>query len=162
MTAKPKKRSVDDILATLREDLASAADLVGRGKDAFDSDRLLRLSAEAILGRVGEAAKLLPDDVADDLFSPDRTAWIAQRIIVDHVYHRLNYDRVWATLNTDVTVVAGSLAAMDDRVRNLEDQQRLSTVTKSPLKPKKKTTTVKASTTKKGTKRRGHTRHLGE
>ncbi len=157
MTAKPKKRPVEDTLGTLREDLASARDLVERGKDAFDSDRLLRLSAEAILGRIGEVARVLPDDLGDDVFAPDRKAWIAQRIIVDHVYHRLNYDRVWATLSTDVPALAARLAARDERVRNLDDQRRLAVAAKSPSRPTKTTTTVRASTTKKGTRRRSHT-----
>jgi len=105
------------MLASLREDIGSARELVERGKDAFDSDRLLRLSAEAILGRIGEIARLLPDDPADELFGADRRAWVAQRIVVDHVYHRLNYDRVWATLITDVTRLGGTLADKDARTR---------------------------------------------
>ncbi len=115
MSPKPKKRPVDAILTTLREDVASAGELVRRGKDAYMSDRLLRLSAEAILGRVGETAKLLPDDLADEVFGADREAWIAQRIIVDHIYHRLDYDEVWATLGSDVAVVADRLAARDQQ-----------------------------------------------
>lgn len=94
MTSLPPKRPVEAVLASLREAIGSARELVERGKEAFDSDRLLRLSAEAILGRIGEIARLLPDDPADELFGADRRAWVAQRIVVDHVYHRLNYDRV--------------------------------------------------------------------
>jgi len=115
VTPKPQNRKVDDMLTTLRDDLASARELVRRGKDAYRSDRLLRLSAEAILGRLGETAKLLPDDLAADVFGTDREAWIAQRIIVDHIYHRLDYDEVWATLDTDVAVVGERLAARDQR-----------------------------------------------
>ncbi len=81
-----------------------------RGKKAFQSDRLLRVSAEAILGRIGEAARLLSGDLADEVFGPDRDGWIAQRILVDHVYHRLDYDEVWATLDTDVAAVGERLA----------------------------------------------------
>ncbi len=115
MTPNPQNRNVDDILATLRDDLASARELVRRGADAYRSDRLLRLSAEAILGRLGETAKLLPVDLANEVFGTDREAWIAQRIIVDHIYHRLDYDEVWATLDADVPVVAERLAARDQR-----------------------------------------------
>lgn len=125
MTPKPRKRPAADILATLRKDLDSAHDLVGRGNDAFNSDRLLRLSAEALLGRIGEAAKLLSDDVAEDVFGADREAWIAQRIVVDHVYHRLDYDEVWATLHADVPVVAERLADKDNRDRDRKDRRRV-------------------------------------
>jgi len=103
------------MLTTLRDDLATTRELVRWGKDAYRSDRLLRLSAKAILGRLGETAELMPDDLANELFGTDREAWIAQRILVDHIYHRLDYDEVWATLDTDVAAVADRLAARDQR-----------------------------------------------
>ncbi len=109
---------------TLRTDLDSARDLVGRGHDAFNADRLLRLSAEALLGRIGEAARLLSDDVADDVFGADRDAWIAQRIVVDHIYHRLDYEEVWATLNADVRVVAERLVDRDRKDQDPEGRRR--------------------------------------
>lgn len=52
----------------------------------------------------------MPEDVADAVFGADREAWIAQRIIVDHIYHRLDYDEVWSTLDADVPVVIEMLA----------------------------------------------------
>lgn len=124
MTSKPRKRPTEDILEILRKDLDSARDLLGRENDAFNSDRLLRLSAEALLGRIGEAAKLLPDDVANGIFGADREAWIAQRIVVNHIYHRLDYDEVWATLDADVPVVANRLADRDKSDRSLGGRRR--------------------------------------
>ena len=97
----------------------SARDLVGRGRLAFDSDRVLRLSAEAILGRIGETAKVVPNDVAEEIFGSDRAAWIAQRIVVDHLYHRLDYGEVWATLENDIPVLSARLSAREERLRNL-------------------------------------------
>ena len=112
MTPGLRRGRAEDILATLREDLESARELVRRGKEAFETDRLLRLSAEALLGRIGEAARLLPDDVANAVFGTDREAWVAQRVIVDHIYHRLDYDEVWSTLESDVPVVTRMLSSL--------------------------------------------------
>ena len=106
------QRRIDNVLGALREDVASARDLVGRRRQAYDTDRLLPLSAEAILGRIGEVAKILPDGVAEEIFGDDRAAWIGQRIVVDHLYHRLDYGEVWATIETDV---AGLGERLSDR-----------------------------------------------
>lgn len=122
MTPRSERQRVEAVLSTLREDIESARDLVGRGREAFDADRLLRLSAEAILGRIGEAAKVLPDQVAQDVFGSDRTAWIGQRIVVDHIYHRLDYAAVWATLISDVSALADRLLRGAERLRNLNTQ----------------------------------------
>lgn len=45
-------------------DASSAADeIVNRGIDAWNSDRLLRLAGEAVINRIGDAANKLPEEV---------------------------------------------------------------------------------------------------
>jgi uncharacterized protein with HEPN domain len=62
-------RGVDDLLADLA-DLADAADaadaaaeLVRLGKERWDTERLLRLACEAVIGRLGDIATKLPEEV---------------------------------------------------------------------------------------------------
>lgn len=92
-------RPVDKIVADLLDAVGAASELVGRGRDVYDSDRLLRLAGEAVIGRIGDSAAKLRDQHGDDL--PQEVPWddvVANRIIVDHVYHRVGYDLLWNTL----------------------------------------------------------------
>lgn len=60
-------RPVDKLLADLLDAVGAAEELVGRGRAAYDTDRLLRLAGEAVVGRIGDAAGKLRDLVSDDL-----------------------------------------------------------------------------------------------
>jgi len=63
---------------------------------------LLRLAGEAVIGRIADAANRLPDDVKGAV---PEVAWDDIRdirILVDHIYHRVDYDALWQTLSTDV------------------------------------------------------------
>ena len=46
-------RGVDDLLADLAEAADAAAELVGLGKERWDTERPLRLAGEAVIGRLG-------------------------------------------------------------------------------------------------------------
>jgi len=54
---------VDDLLADLAEAADAAAELVGLGKQRWDSERPLRLAGEAVIGRLGDIATKPPDEV---------------------------------------------------------------------------------------------------
>jgi hypothetical protein len=56
-------RGVDDLLADLAEATDAAAELVGLGKERWDAERPLRLAGEAVIGRLGDIATKLPDEV---------------------------------------------------------------------------------------------------
>ena len=56
-------REVDDLLADLAEAADAAAELVSFGKERWDAERPLRLAGEAIIGRLGDIATKLPDEV---------------------------------------------------------------------------------------------------
>lgn len=86
------------LLADIEDASAAAAEIVARGKKAWDADRLLRLAGEAVIGRIADAAGRLPEDVRSKL---DGVPWEdirSIRILVDHVYHRLDYEILWRTL----------------------------------------------------------------
>ncbi len=54
-------RSDDHRLADIRDAAGELALIVGRGRDAFDNDPVLRRAAERLLEIIGEAANLLGD-----------------------------------------------------------------------------------------------------
>ena len=107
-----KPRSIGKVLGDLFDASDKAAALVTRGRTAFDADEMLRLAGEAILGRIGDAADKLYTHFGQDL--PDGIPWsdiVGNRILVDHIYHRIDYDVVWATLEQDVPIVKLAMRA---------------------------------------------------
>lgn len=95
-------RGLDGLLADLAEAVDAAAELVNLGKERWDAERLLRLAGEAVIGRIGDIATKLPDEVIEA--TPD-IPWRevkGMRIIAAHAYHRIDYELVWATLRDDV------------------------------------------------------------
>jgi uncharacterized protein with HEPN domain len=47
----------------LAEAVDAAAELVDLGKERWDAERPLRLAGEAVIGRLGDVASKLPDEV---------------------------------------------------------------------------------------------------
>jgi uncharacterized protein with HEPN domain len=89
-------------LRDLVEFSSLAADLVSRGRDAYNGDRMLQLAAEALVARIGEAvARLDPAFVASHPEVPFRQAR-NMRNLVSHQYHRVDPSVVWVTLVDDI------------------------------------------------------------
>ncbi len=82
-------RGVDDLLADLAEAADAAAELVRLGKERWDTERTLRLAGEAVIGRLGDIATKLPDEV---IKAAPEIPWRevkGMRIIAAHAYHRI-------------------------------------------------------------------------
>lgn len=87
------------------------AELVDRGKSAYDDDRQLQLAGEAIVSRLGEAAARLPEElVIDHPDIPFRTVK-AMRNLIAHAYQRVDPQVVWATL---IAAVPNFIAQVGD------------------------------------------------
>jgi uncharacterized protein with HEPN domain len=82
------RRPVDKLL----EDITLAADvaheIVDRGRDHFESDLVTQFGAEAVVGRIGDAASKLPEEVRAAMPGLPWKEIIGFRIVVDHAYHR--------------------------------------------------------------------------
>jgi uncharacterized protein with HEPN domain len=95
-------RGADDLLADLADAADAAAELVRLGKERPDTERPLRLAGEAVIGRLGDIATKLPDEV---IKATPEIPWRevkGMRIIAAHAYHRIDYEEVWVTLRDDV------------------------------------------------------------
>lgn len=93
---------MEQLLADLAEAADAAAELVSLGKERWDTERPLRLAGEAVVGRIGDIATKLPDEL---LAGTGELPWAqikGMRIVVDHAYHGIDYERVWGTLRDDV------------------------------------------------------------
>lgn len=98
-------------MADLLDAVQATSELVERGREAYESDRMLRLAGEALIGRIGDSASRLCDQLGEEI--PEGVPWddvIANRIIVDHVYHRVDYDLLWNTLERDVPQLGTTLS----------------------------------------------------
>jgi len=95
-------RGVDDLLADLAEAADAAAELVRLGKKRWDTERPLRLAGEAVIGRLGDIATKLPDEVIEATPEIPWRQVKGMRIIAAHAYHRIDYEEVWVTLRDDV------------------------------------------------------------
>jgi uncharacterized protein with HEPN domain len=80
-------RAADKIVGDLLDAADAAAEIVARGKDAWQRDRLLRLAGEAVISRIGDAAAKLPDDVRAAIPSVPWEDIRANRVLVAHIYH---------------------------------------------------------------------------
>jgi uncharacterized protein with HEPN domain len=90
----------------------TASRLVARGRSAYESDEAVRLAAEAILHKIGEAVTRLPEEFI--VAYPD-VAWRsmkATRNIVAHEYEQVDYDIIWNALAHRLPVEA-------DRIRQI-------------------------------------------
>jgi uncharacterized protein with HEPN domain len=102
MTSGRRGRPLEQVLADIEDAGDAAREIVARGRDSWDDDRLLRFAGEAVVGRLADAATRLPDEVKRAM--PD-VPWDDIRdirIVVDHIYHRVDHDALWETLATDV------------------------------------------------------------
>jgi uncharacterized protein with HEPN domain len=102
MAPEKDRRRVEAVFADIDDAAAAAAELAARGKDAWDEDRLLRLAGEAIIGRIADAAGRLPESVRSNLSDVPWDDIMDIRILVDHIYHRVDYAILWRTLTVDV------------------------------------------------------------
>ena len=96
------KRPVDKLLDDIIQAAEVADEIVRRGRASFESDAVAQFGAEAVVGRIGDAASKLPEQVRGSMPEIPWKEIIGLRIVVDHAYHRLDYGRVWNTLCEDV------------------------------------------------------------
>jgi hypothetical protein len=79
-------RGVDDLLADLADAADAAAEPVRLGKERWDTERLLRLLAgEAVIGRLGDIATKLPDEVIKATGAPDNSSAVTAVSAMVHV-----------------------------------------------------------------------------
>lgn len=100
--ALPLPEGVPAHLIDLDTSIRAAADLVARGRAAYDDDFLHRLAAEAISNRIGEAVGNIDESWREMLPEIPWRAMRTNRNFVVHVYHAIDYARFWNTLAEDV------------------------------------------------------------
>ncbi len=108
MRGDPKGQSGRWIIE-LRTTLATAAELVERGRAVYDTDPALRLAFEALSTRVGDLAKRLVGLDPARFTAPIWSAAARNRDVVAHHYHRIDHDLLWQTVAYDFTALRSLL-----------------------------------------------------
>lgn len=85
-------------LVDLLEFTAMAERLTDRGRRAYDDDEMVRLAAEAIIHRIGEAVARLPATLTDAHPGVEWRKIRAMRNVVAHDYGRIDHDILWLAL----------------------------------------------------------------
>lgn len=112
MTDRERERTVGALRDFLRFCDTAAEVIVARGKAAYDADEALRLAAESILHKVGEAVARLPEEFTG---AHPEVAWRAMkatRNLVAHRYDQIDYDILWAGLARQLPVEAERVRAI--------------------------------------------------
>ncbi len=93
-------------MTELRSTLTTAAQLVDRGRAAYDADAALRLAFEALSNRVGDLAKRLVALDPERFSAPIWSAAARNRDVVTHHYHRIDYELLWQTVAHDFNALS--------------------------------------------------------
>jgi len=96
------RRNLGELLADLDEAIDASRELIACGRDRWEDERPLRLAGEAVIGRIGDVASKLPDQLLAETREVPWDDIRGMRIVVDHVYHAVDYNIVWETLRDDV------------------------------------------------------------
>lgn len=127
MTEPGATRPIEKVVGDLLDAASAAADIVARGRQAWDADRILRLAAEAVINRIGDAAGKLPYEVRSAMPAVPWDDIHANRVLVAHIYHRIDPEILWATLTKDVPQLAAELQQWlaRDLARESEGRKRV-------------------------------------
>lgn len=109
MSQPGQARTTDKVVRDLLDAAGAAAEIVARGQEAWDNDRLMRLAAEAVIDRIGDAAGKLPAEVRAAMPGVPWDDVRANRVLVAHIYHRIDPKILWATLVQDVPQLAAEV-----------------------------------------------------
>ncbi|MEI8220431.1 MAG: HepT-like ribonuclease domain-containing protein [Actinomycetes bacterium] len=88
-------RSDDQRVADIVEAASNLTTLVERGRETFDQDLVIRLAMERLLEIIGEASHRLSEDFKNEHGAVDWRAISDLRIILAHLYHRVDPDLIW-------------------------------------------------------------------
>ncbi len=100
----------DDLrLEDIRAACRTAAELVARGRDAYDSDLALPLALERLLEIIGEAATQLTDTARRAYPEVPWRDVMRLRVLLVHHYHRTDPDLVRTYAERDLPALLAAL-----------------------------------------------------
>lgn len=95
---------------------ATAQRLVDRGRPAYDDDEMLRLAAEAVVHKIGEAVSRLPDEFTKAHASVPWRAMKGTRNTVAHQYEIVDYELIWSAMEDHLPQNAAAIRDILDQM----------------------------------------------
>ena len=95
-------RTDDERIADMLDAAAQVAGIVQRGRQAWDSDRIVQLAVERLLEIIGESARALSNEARAAYPAVPWSDVIGLRVVLAHHYHRVDPAQVWALAATEV------------------------------------------------------------
>lgn len=102
-------RSDEERVADIVEAAEQIGVVVGRGRVAWDVDRLAQLAVERLLEIVGESARAMSDDARARYASVPWSDIIGLRVVLAHHYHRVDPAQVWTIASVEIPKLATEL-----------------------------------------------------
>lgn len=103
-------RSDEQRLADILDAAAELSAIVGRGRDAFLADAILKRAAERLLEIIGEAANALSEETTGRFPGIGWRDLARLRIVLAHHYQRVDPEQVWTIAIGDVPALATRLS----------------------------------------------------
>jgi len=103
--ARADTQRIDDMLQATSE----IADVVSRGRRAYDHDIALRRAVERCLEILGESSKMVTPDTKDEIEDVPWSDLARIRDRLNHHHHRIDPDQIWTIVAVDVPAVAETL-----------------------------------------------------
>lgn len=104
MTRADDKR-IDDMLQAASE----IAEVVNRGRTAYDNDVILRRAVERCLEILGESSKMVSTATRESISGVPWSDLAKVRDRLSHHYHRIDPDQIWTIATADLPPVAAAL-----------------------------------------------------
>jgi uncharacterized protein with HEPN domain len=104
-------------LADMRAALADIRTLTEHGKEAVRTDRVVQQALAYNLAVLGEGARALSQELRDRYPDIPWRAMIAQRNVVVHEYHRIDFENIWTTATQDVPLLDQLLSRIETAER---------------------------------------------
>lgn len=95
-------RADDERIVDILDAGRQIAEVVERGKQAWDTDRISQLAVERLLEIIGESARAMSNEARSAFPDVPWADVIGLRIVLAHHYHRVDPGQVWMIASTEV------------------------------------------------------------
>lgn len=95
-------RADDERIADILDAARQIAEVVQRGRQRWDDDRVSQLAVERLLEIIGESARAMSSEARSARPEVPWADVIGLRVVLAHHYHRVDPAQVWTIATTDV------------------------------------------------------------
>lgn len=95
-------RADDERIIDILDAARQITEVVKRGRQAWDADRISQLAVERLLEIIGESARAMSEQSRSAFPAVPWTDLIGLRVVLAHHYHRVDPGQVWMIASAEV------------------------------------------------------------